>query len=143
MRDEFLFVEKYRPTTVEDCILPEHIKNTFRQYVERKEIPNLLLIGGAGVGKTSVAKALCNDVGCDYLFVNASDENGIDTLRTKISSYATSVSITGGRKVVILDEFDATTGNFQSAFRSFLEAYSSNCTFIMTCNYGKIGRAHV
>lgn len=132
---DFLWVEKYRPQTVEDCILSEKIKKTFRQYVERKEIPNLLLVGGAGVGKTSIAKALCKDVGCDYLFINASDENGIDTLRTKITSYATSVSITGGRKVVILDEFDATTGNFQLAFRSFLELYAKNCTFIMTCNH--------
>lgn len=133
--NDFLWVEKYRPENIEDCILSENIKKTFRQYVERKEIPNLLLVGSAGVGKTSVAKALCKDVGCDYLFVNASDENGIDTLRTKITSYATSVSLSGGRKVIILDEFDATTGNFQSAFRSFLELYASNCTFILTCNY--------
>jgi DNA polymerase III delta prime subunit len=133
--DNFLFVEKYRPSKVQDCILPENTKSTFQEYVNRKEIPNLLLVGGAGTGKTTIAKALCNEVGCDYLFINASDENGIDTLRTKISNYASSVSLSGGRKVVILDEFDAATRNFQDAFRNFLEKYSSNCTFILTCNY--------
>lgn len=132
---DFLFVEKYRPSTIEECILPNSIKNTFSEYVKRKEIPNLMLVGGAGVGKTSAAKALCNDVGCDYLFINASDENGIDTLRVKITQYASSVSLSGGRKVVILDEFDATTRSFQDAFRSFLENFSKNCTFILTCNY--------
>lgn len=134
-KSEFLFVEKYRPQTIEDCILPNSIKNTLLEYVNRKEIPNLLFIGGAGVGKTSAAKALCNDVGCDYLFINASDENGIDTLRVKITQYASSISLSGGRKVIILDEFDAASRQFQDAFRSFLEQYSSNCTFILTCNY--------
>lgn len=133
--EQFLFVEKYRPATISDCILPENIKNTFQTYVSKKEIPNLMLVGNAGCGKTTVAKALCNEVGCDYLFINSSDENGIDTLRTKISNYASSVSLSGGRKVVILDEFDAATNNFQSAFRNFLETYSTNCTFILTCNY--------
>lgn len=133
--EQFLFVEKYRPKTISECVLPESIKTTFQTYVSKKEIPNLMLVGNAGCGKTTVAKALCNEVGCDYLFINASDENGIDTLRTKISNYATSVSLSGGRKVVILDEFDAATNNFQSAFRSFLETYSRNCTFILTCNY--------
>jgi len=133
--EQFLFVEKYRPTNIDDCILPDGIKKTFQTYVDRKEIPNLLLVGGAGTGKTTVAKALCNEVGCDYLFINASDENGIDTLRNKISNYASSVSLSGGRKVVILDEFDAATNNFQSAFRNFLETFSKNCTFILTCNY--------
>lgn len=133
--DDFLFVEKYRPVNIKDCILPDGIKNTFQEYVNKKEIPNLLLVGGPGTGKTTVAKALCNEVGCDYLFINSSDENGIDTLRNKISNYASSVSLSGGRKVVILDEFDAATNNFQSAFRNFLETYSKNCTFILTCNY--------
>lgn len=133
--DNFLFVEKYRPSKVQDCILPDVTKNTFQEYVNRKEIPNLLLVGGAGTGKTTIAKALCNEIGCDYLFINASDENGIDTLRIKIANYASSVSLSGGRKVVILDEFDAATRNFQDAFRNFLEKFSSNCTFILTCNY--------
>lgn len=133
--DNFLFVEKYRPSKVQDCILSDVTKNTFQEYVNRKEIPNLLLVGGAGTGKTTIAKALCNEVGCDYLFINASDENGIDTLRIKIANYASSVSLSGGRKVVILDEFDAATRNFQDAFRNFLEKFSSNCTFILTCNY--------
>jgi len=133
--EDFLWCEKYRPKTISECILPESIKTTFQEYVKKKEIPNLLLVGGAGVGKTSVAKALCEEVGCDYLFINASDENGIDTLRVKIANYASSLSLSGGRKVVILDEFDAATNNFQSAFRNFLETFSKNCTFILTCNY--------
>lgn len=132
---DFLFVEKYRPQKINDCILPENIKQTLQEYVDKKEIPNLLFIGSAGQGKTSAALALCKEVGCDYLFINASDENGIDTLRVKITNYASTVSISGGRKVVILDEFDGTTSSFQEAFRHFLEAYSKNCTFILTANF--------
>lgn len=133
--EEFLWVEKYRPQTVTDCILPTSIKDVFKIYVEKKEIPNLLLIGGSGTGKTSIAKAVCNDVGCDYLFINASKENGIDVLRNKIANYASSVSLSGGRKVIILDEFEATTSNFQTAFRASLESYSKNATFILTANF--------
>mgnify|MGYP003348947773 FL=1 len=102
--EQILWVEKYRPSKVEDCILPENIKNTFQEYVNKKEIPNLLLSGGAGVGKTTVAKALCEEVGCDYIVINGSDENGVDTIRIKIKNYASSVSLMGGRKVIILDE---------------------------------------
>src|SRR5512137_31506 len=106
MSDHLLWVEKYRPAKVEDCILPDAIKSTFMEYVARKEIPNLLLSGTAGVGKTTIAKALCNEVGCDYIVINGSDESGIDVLRNKIKNYASSISLAGGRKVVILDEAD-------------------------------------
>ena len=104
--EHLLWVEKYRPQKVEDCILPDAIKSTFMEYVARKEIPNLLLSGTAGVGKTTIAKALCNEVGCDYIVINGSDESGIDVLRNKIKNYASSVSLAGGRKVVIIDEAD-------------------------------------
>ena len=106
MDKEILFTEKYRPKTIEDCILPESIKATFQEYVNKKQIPNLLLSGTAGVGKTTIAKALCEEVGCDYIVINGSDESGIDTFRTKIKNYASSVSLMGGRKVIIIDEAD-------------------------------------
>ena len=98
--DQILWVEKYRPRTVEDCILPETMKNTFQQYVDRKEIPNMILAGTAGVGKTTVAKAMCEEIGADYILINGSDESGIDTLRTKIKGFASSVSLIGGRSVI-------------------------------------------
>lgn len=133
---EALFVEKYRPHTIQDCILPEDLKNTFQQYVDRKEIPNLLLCGTAGVGKTTVAKALCDEVGCDYMMINGSDESGIDTFRIKIKNYASAVSFTGGRKVIIIDEADYLNPNStQPAMRNAMEEFAHNCTFIMTCNY--------
>ena len=102
--EHVLWVEKYRPKKVEDCILPDAIKSTFQEYVNRKEIPNLLLSGSAGVGKTTIAKALCEEVGCDNIVINGSDESGIDVLRNKIKNYASSISLMGGRKVVIIDE---------------------------------------
>ena len=102
MSEHILWVEKYRPKTIEDCILPDSLKATFQEYVNRKEIPNLLLSGTAGVGKTTVAKALCEEVGCDYIVINGSDDSGIDVLRNKIKNYASSVSLMGGRKVVLL-----------------------------------------
>lgn len=132
---EFLWSQKYRPKVISECILPKQIKDTFQKYVDNKEIPNLLLCGSQGTGKTSVALAMCEEIELDYLFINASEENGIDTLRNKIANYASSVSLSGGRKVVILDEFESTTPNFQAAFRSFLELYSKNTTFILTANY--------
>lgn len=107
--DDFLFVEKYRPRTVEDCILPTRIKKTFQEFVDKKEIPNLILTGPAGVGKTSIAIAMCEEIDCNYMIINSSEERGIDTLRTKITGYASTVSLTGGHKVIILDEADGLT----------------------------------
>ena len=134
--EHLLWVEKYRPKTIQDCILPDAIKSTFQEYVNRKEIPNLLLSGTAGVGKTTIAKALCNEVGCDYIVINGSDESGIDVLRNKIKNYASSVSLAGGRKVVIIDEADYLNPNStQPALRGAIEEFSSNCSFIFTCNF--------
>ena len=134
--EHLLWVEKYRPARIEDCILPDAIKETFQEFVKRKEIPNLLLSGTAGVGKTTVAKALCNEVGCDYIIINGSDESGIDVLRNKIKNYASSVSLLGGRKVVIIDEADYLNPNStQPALRGAIEEFASNCSFIFTCNF--------
>lgn len=134
--EHLLWVEKYRPKTIQECILPDAIKSTFQEYVNRKEIPNLLLSGSAGVGKTTIAKALCNEVGCDYIIINGSDESGIDVLRNKIKNYASSVSLAGGRKVIIIDEADYLNANStQPALRGAIEEFSSNCSFIFTCNF--------
>jgi len=136
MNDQILWVEKYRPRKVEDCILHDSLKKTFQEYVDRKEIPNLLLSGSAGVGKTTIARALCDEVGCDYIIINGSDESGIDVLRNKIKNYASSVSLTGGRKVIIIDEADYLNPNStQPALRGAIEEFSSNCSFIFTCNF--------
>ncbi len=134
--EHLLWTEKYRPQTVNDCILPDDLKNTFNQFVNQKAIPNLLLSGSPGVGKTTIAKALCNEVGCDFIIINGSDENGIDVLRNKIKNYASSVSLTGGRKVIIIDEADYLNPNsLQPALRGAIEEFSNNCSFIFTCNY--------
>jgi len=136
MQNEILWCEKYRPKTVAECILPDRYKKTFQEYVERKEIPHLILSGSPGVGKTTIAKALCNEVGCDFLFLNGSDENGIDTFRTKIKNYASSISLTGSKKVIIIDEADYMNAtSLQPALRCALEEFAHNCSFIMTCNY--------
>jgi DNA polymerase III delta prime subunit len=131
-----LWTEKYRPKTVDDCILPERLKKPFQEYVNQKTIPNLLLSGGPGVGKTTVAKSLCNEIGCDYLVINGSDESGIDTFRVKIKNYASSMSLSGGRKVIIIDEADYLNPNStQPALRNAIEEFAGNCSFVFTCNY--------
>ena len=135
-REEFLWVEKYRPATIDECVLPEGLKKTFGQFVENKEIPNLLLSGTAGIGKTTVARALCEQLDCDYIMINGSEESGIDVLRNKIKTFASTVSLSGGAKVVILDEADyLNPQSTQPALRGFVEAFSSNCRFVFTCNF--------
>ena len=137
MSNEFLFVEKYRPQKIEDTILPSGVKKSYQEFVDNQEIPNLLLCGSQGTGKTTVAKALCNELGADYIVINGSDEGRlIDTLRTKIKNFASTVSLSGGPKVVILDEADYISAeSVQPALRNFIEEFSSNCRFIFTCNY--------
>lgn len=130
-----LWVEKYRPRTIEDCILPESQKTPFQDYINRKEIPNMILAGTAGVGKTTVARAMCEEIGSDYILINGSDESGIDTLRVKVKGFASSVSLMGGRKVIIIDEADYLTPAAQAAFRGVIEEFSGNCSFIFTCNF--------
>ena len=133
--NQMLWVEKYRPHKIEDCILPETIKSTFQEYVNRKEIPNLLLTGSAGVGKTTIAKALCEEVGCDYIVINGSEETGVDNIRVKVKNYASSMSLAGGRKVIIIDEADYLSPNAQAALRGSIEEFAVNCSFIFTCNF--------
>jgi len=136
MSDQFLWVEKYRPKTIDECILPDSLKQTFKEFIASGQLPNFLFSGTAGVGKTTVAKALCNEVGAEYLLINGSEESGIDILRTKIKSFASSVSLTDSKKVVILDEADYLNANStQPALRGFIEEFSANCRFIFTCNF--------
>jgi len=137
MKEQFLWVEKYRPKKIEDCILPDNLKKTFSEFVKNGEIPNLLLSGTAGIGKTTVAKALCEEIGCDYLVINGSDEGRmIETFRNKIKNYASSVSLMGGRKVIIIDEADYMNAeSVQPALRGAIEEFSGNCSFIFTCNF--------
>ena len=137
MNQEFLWVEKYRPKSIEECILPESIKQSFQEFVGQNQIPNLLLSGTAGVGKTTVAKALCNELGADFIVINGSDEGRlIETLRVKIKNFASTVSLSNSPKVVILDEADyINADSVQPALRNFIEEFSNNCRFIFTCNY--------
>ncbi len=136
MSEEFLWVEKYRPSTIEDCVLPDSVKENFNQFLVKGEIPNLLLSGTAGTGKTTIARALCEELGSDYIIINGSEESGIDVLRTKIKNFASTVSFEGKPKVVILDEADYLNPNStQPALRGFIEEFSQNCRFIFTCNF--------
>ena len=137
MREEFLWTEKYRPKTISDCVLPERLKKVFQEFVDDKQIPNLLLHGSSGVGKTTVARALCKEVGCSDFVINGSEESGIDVLRNEVKRFASTGSLTGnGRKMVILDEADyLNPSSTQPALRGMMEEFSSNCGFIFTCNY--------
>jgi DNA polymerase III delta prime subunit len=136
MNDNFLWVEKYRPRKIDDCILPKDQIDYFKQMVAKGEIQNMLLCGSAGTGKTTVARALCEELKTDYIVINGSEESGIDVLRTKIKQFASTVSFTGNTKVVILDEADYLNPNStQPALRGFIEEFSSNCRFIFTCNF--------
>jgi len=135
--NEFLWVERYRPNTIEECILPQSLKDTFSEVVKHGELHNMLLSGTAGLGKTTVARALCNELNLEYLLINSSEENGIDVLRSKIKQFASTVSLQGGKyKVVILDEADYLNAqSTQPALRGFIEEFSANCRFILTCNF--------
>jgi DNA polymerase III delta prime subunit len=136
MSNDFLWVEKYRPRKIADTILPKHLKDTFQKVVDSGEMQNMLFTGTAGLGKTTVAKALCNELGLDYIIINGSEEGNIDTLRGKVKQFASSVSLQGGYKVVILDEADyLNPQSTQPALRGFIEEFSNNCRFILTCNF--------
>ena len=134
--ETFLWVEKYRPNSIDKCILPNDLKNTFSEIVKDKYIPNLILSGGPGVGKTTVAKAMIEEIGATYMMINGSEESGIDVLRTKIKNFASTVSLEGGRKYIILDEADyLNPQSTQPALRGFMEEFHKNCGFILTCNF--------
>ena len=138
MHDDFLWVEKYRPKTIEQCILPQNVKDTFTNFVQQGEIPNLLLSGTAGVGKTTIAKALCNELGADFYVINGSDEGRfLDTVRNQAKSFAATVSLTSSskHKILIIDEADNTTPDVQLLLRASIEEFQKNCRFIFTCNF--------
>ena len=136
MQKDFLWTEVYRPKKIEDCILPESLKSTFSEFVKQGSIPNLLLTGSQGTGKTTVARAMCEELGLDYIEINGSMNGGIDTLRTEIKNFASTISFTGTRKMVILDEADYLNAqSTQPALRNFMEEFSKNCGFILTCNF--------
>ena len=135
-QDNFIWCERYRPTTIADCILPASVKEQFKSFISQGEIPHLMLYGPPGTGKTSAARALCAELGVEVMFINASLESGIDTLRNKITQFASTISLTSAKKVVILDEADYTNPqSFQPALRGFIEDFSNNCRFIFTCNF--------
>ena len=136
MNTDFLWVEEYRPKTIDDCILPDSLKTLFTSFVQKGELSNLLLSGTSGIGKTTVAKALCEQLNCDWIMINGSEEGGIDVLRNKIKNFASTVSLSGGKKVVILDEADyLNPQSTQPALRGFIEEFHKNCGFILTCNF--------
>ena len=136
-REDFLWVEKYRPSKISDCVLPSDLQETFSEFVEKGSVPNLILCGGPGSGKTTAAKALCEEVGLDYLMVNGSDEGrNIDTVRTTLTQFCSSVSMTGQRKAIIMDEADyMNPDSVQPALRGFIERFGNNVSFLFTCNY--------
>ena len=134
--EDFLWTEKYRPKTIGECVLPDALKQTLSEFISKGDIPNLILSGGPGVGKTTAAKAMLDELGLTYMFINGSEESGIDTLRTKIKNFASTVSLSGGKKVVILDEADyLNPQSTQPAMRGFIEEFHKNCRFILTCNF--------
>ena len=136
MSMDFLWVEEYRPKTIDDCILPQSLKTLFTSFVQKGELSNILLSGPPGIGKTTVAKALCDQLNCDWIMINGSQEGGIDVLRNKIQNFASTVSLSGGKKVVILDEADyLNPQSTQPALRGFIEEFHKNCRFILTCNF--------
>ena len=136
MAETFLWCEQYRPNDVESCILPKNLKDTFSEFVQSGQVPNLILSGGSGVGKTTIAKAMIDELGATYMMINGSEESGIDVLRTKIKNFASTVSLHGGRKYLILDEADyLNPQSTQPALRGFMEEFHKNCGFIFTCNY--------
>jgi len=136
MSETFLWCEQYRPKDVESCILPKNLKDTFSEFVQSGQVPNLVLSGGSGVGKTTIAKAMLEELGATYMMINGSEESGIDVLRTKIKNFASTVSLHGGRKYLILDEADyLNPQSTQPALRGFMEEFHKNCGFIFTCNY--------
>ena len=136
MNTDFLWVEEYRPKTIEDCILPDSLKTLFSSFIKKGELSNMLFSGTPGIGKTTVAKALCEEMNCDWIMINGSEEGGIDVLRNKIKNFASTVSLSGGKKVVILDEADyLNPQSTQPALRGFVEEFHKNCRFILTCNF--------
>jgi DNA polymerase III delta prime subunit len=136
MNTDFLWVEQYRPKTIDDCILPDSLKTLFKSFIKKGELSNMLFSGTPGIGKTTVAKALCEEMNCDWIMINGSEEGGIDVLRNKIKNFASTVSLSGGKKVVILDEADyLNPQSTQPAMRGFVEEFHKNCRFILTCNF--------
>jgi len=134
--ETFLWVEEYRPKTIDSCILPKELKKTFSDYIRQGNVNNMILSGPPGVGKTTVARALVEEMGCTYIVINGSEESGIDVLRTKVKNFASTVSLHGGRKYIILDEADyLNPQSTQPALRGFMEEFHKNCGFILTCNY--------
>ena len=134
-QDQFLWCEKYRPQTIDDCILPESLKKTFKEFIKSGRVPNFLFSGTAGVGKTTIAKALCNEIDAEYYLINGSTEGGIDTIRYQVRNFASTISLTDAKKVIIIDEADGLSIDAQKALRGSIEEFSSNCSFIFTCNY--------
>ena len=134
--EDFLWVEKYRPKTISECVLPSGLKQTLSEFISKGDLPNLILSGGPGVGKTTAAKAMIEELGLTYMMINGSEESGIDTLRVKLKNYASTVSLHGGRKYLILDESDYLNAqSIQPALRGLIEEFHKNCGFILTCNY--------